>query len=294
MDEKRNWIQALTLALCALLLGLNVLQLSRISDLRGRLGSVEGNLQTETRRLDERLANVQRELRDANELVRDWDCAVSAEGLWLLVDVSVPLKVWRADTVVELLWTNVNGKGGEGYVPLTGDGVGTFSGTLELPLAELSGEYAADVKIINGETQRRESLGYLGDFAGLLPVQCYGWGTGGPNYRDGVLTLTRCEAELQGYEKGDLPQLSGQVFRLRRNGDVAEEKTALYGETINQYACEALSAEARPGDEITLTFFCRDESGLGYEFFLNGWKIDENGIKDAVAPTTDWPRLSWD
>ena len=133
----------------------------------------------------------------------------------------------------------------------------------------------------------------------LLPVQCYGWGVGGPNYarnpdKTGALTVTHCEAELMGYEKRALPQLSEQVFRLRRNGEIAVEKTAMYGETINQYTCEEVSSEAQIGDELILTFFCRDESGLGYEFFLDCWAIDDNGIGARRAPAADWPRLTWD
>ena len=68
----------------------------------------------------------------------------------------------------------------------------------------------------------------------------------------------------------------------------------MYGETIGQYTCEELSASASIGDEFILTFFCRDESGLGYEFFLNGWSIDDNGLGERLAPEADWPKVTWD
>lgn len=301
--DKKNRVQVLTLALCAVLLGLNLWQLRRISDLRGQLQSVETNLQTETRRLDERVQAVQRAAREADALVQDWKI-ISAEpdraSRSLRAEVSLSLKEWREDTAAELLWIGDGGSVGEGSAPLTGDGKGAFTGVLEIPLDRGLLEFGLNLVIRDGEGQRRENLGVVYGTDELLPVQCIGWGSGGPYYtrdkdQNGALTVTGCEAELIGLEgRPALPQLSGQAFRLRRNGDVAAEKTAMYGETIGQYTCEELSSEARIGDEFSLTFFCRDESGLGYEFFLNGWKIDENGIKDAVAPTTDWPRLSWD
>ena len=155
---------------------------------------------------------------------------------------------------------------------------------------------------VSAEGLRKEEDLFRWDSASmLLPVQCFGWGSGGPDYtrnpdKTGTLTVSGCEVNLSGFEgRADLPQLSDQVFRLRRNEEIAAEGTAMYGDTIDRYTCEELSAEARSEDRILLTFFCRDESGLGYEFFLNGWSIDENGLKDTVpAPGADWPRLTWD
>ena len=68
----------------------------------------------------------------------------------------------------------------------------------------------------------------------------------------------------------------------------------MYGETIGQYTCEEMSIEVQPGDEMELTFFCRDESGLGYEFFLRRWSIGENGVEEQALPEDFWPRLTWD
>ena len=296
MDEKKNWIQGFTLVLCLFLLVLNLWQLRQISDLRRQLQSTETNLQMETRRLDERVQAVQRAAQEADKLVQDWELQsvdVDPASRCLRAEVSLGLKEWREDTQVYLTVT----QGTETRnALLTGNG-GRYSGVVEIPVD--SREIRMLARISAEGLQKEEDLSGWDSASMLLPVQCYGWGVGGPNYarnpdKTGALTVTHCEAELMGYEKRALPQLSEQVFRLRRNGEIAAEKTAMYGETINQYTCEEVSSEAQIGDELILTFFCRDESGLGYEFFLNGWKIDENGIKDAVAPTTDWPRLSWD
>lgn len=301
MDEKKNRIQVITLVLCMLLLGLNLWQLRRISDLQGQLARTESNLQTETRRLDERIQSIQRTAAEADLLVQDWTytSSVNRETRSLDVAVSVTLKEWREDTAAELLWTNENGNGEGDGVPLSGDGTGVFTGTMELPLTGLSGENTLDVKIINGGTQRRENLGYLGDTSMLLPVQIYSYGIVGPTLetrasRPGAVTVSDCDVNLEGFRGESLPDLSGQVFRLRRNGEIAAEETAMYGETIGHYTSEKMSVEVQPGDELELTFFCRDNSGLGYEFSLRSWTVNESGVGEQASPEESWPRLTWD
>ena len=296
MEKKKNWIQGFTLVLCLFLLVLNLWQLRQISDLRRQLQSTETNLQMETRRLDERVQAVQRAAQEADKLVQDWELRsvdVDPASRCLRAEVSLGLKEWREDTQVYLTVT----QGTETRnALLTGNG-GRYSGVVEIPVD--SREIRMLARISAEGLQKEEDLSGWDSASMLLPVQCYGWGVGGPNYarnpdKTGALTVTHCEAELMGYEKRALPQLSEQVFRLRRNGEIAAEKTAMYGETINQYTCEEVSSEAQIGDELILTFFCRDESGLGYEFFLDCWAIDDNGIGARRAPAADWPRLTWD
>lgn len=297
MDGKKDRIQILTLVLCLLLAGLNLWQLRRISDLRGELRSVETNLQMETRRLDERLVAVQKAVRDADKLVQDWEVvsvSPDAEARCLRAEVSLRLKEWREGTRV--LLTAIQGSDTR-HAVMTGGG-GQYTGVVELPVS--SREVRLAVQVSAEGFQKEEELSGWESASMLLPVQCYGWGFGEPDYarnadKSGTLTVTGCEVNLSGFEgRADLPQLSEQTFRLRRNEEIAAEKTAMYGETIDRYTCEELFAEAQIGDRILLTFFCRDENGLGYEFFLDGWEIDENGIKDAIAPETDWPRLTWE
>ena len=298
MDEnkQREWGK-IAAVLCSALLALNLWQLRQISDLRGELRSVETNLQTETRRLDERVQAVQRAAQEADRLVQEWEIRsvdVDPASRSLQVKVSLQLKEWREDT--QVLLTAIQGLNTR-YAAMTGGG-GQYIGVVEIPMN--SQEIRLAVQVSAEGLQKEEDLFGWDSVSMLLPVQCYGWGVGGPDYtrdkdKNGTLTVTSCEAELMGYEKRDLPDLSGQVFRLRRNGEIAAEKTAMFGETIGQYTCQELSAEARIGDELILTFFCRDESGLGYEFFLNCWAIDEGGLGERiVAPEADWPKLTWD
>lgn len=303
MEEKRprDWKKIAAIAFCVILVALNLWQLRRISELEQTVWNVQNSVVGQVSQVSSQVSSLRYDMDHAEDQIQDWEyaTAVHRETKSLGVEVSVALKEWQADTAAELLWTNENGNGGEGSVLLTGNGAGTFTGTLELPISELSGEYRADVKVTNGGTARRESLGYLSDFAGMLPVQCNSYGLGESELvRDGkepdALRVSNCYMNLEGCKGETLPDLTGQVFRLRRSGEIAAEKTAMYGQTIDQYTCGELSSEAQPGDELELTFFCRDNSGLGYEFFLNGWEIGENGIRGETAPETDWPKLTWD
>lgn len=297
MNGKKNRIQILTLALCLLLVSLNLWQLRLILDLQEQLARTETNLQMETRRLDERVVAVQRAVRDADKLVQDWEVvsvSPDAEAQCLRAEVSLRLKEWREDTQVQL---TANQGPDTREATMTGGG-GRYTGTLEFPVN--SREIRLSARINAEGLRKEEELSGWESASMLLPVQCYGWGFGEPDYarnedKTGTLTVTGCDVNLSGFEgRADLPQLSEQTFRLRRNEEIAAEGTAMCGETIDRYTCEELFAEAQIGDRILLTFFCRDENGLGYEFFLDGWEIDKNGIKDAIAPETDWPRLTWE
>ena len=135
-----------------------------------------------------------------------------------------------------------------------------------------------------------------------VPVQLAGCGGSSANYTrekdgGGIFDLSFYEVNLQGSKGSGAPEVKDAVFRLRRNGDVAVEQTAKYGETIENYTCDpekGLIAEAGMGDEFTLSFFCRDTSGLGYEFDLEQWSIGESGIAREHGPEDFWPKLTWD
>ena len=105
MEGKKRRIQVLTLVLCLLLVCLNLWQLRQISDLREDLRRTEANLQTETRRLDERIQVVQRAMREADAAVLDWEytTAVNKEQRVLDVTVDLSLKEWSVETKV---WVN--------------------------------------------------------------------------------------------------------------------------------------------------------------------------------------------
>lgn len=287
---EKNRVQMLTLVLCAALLGLNLWQGKHLNRLEERISEAQMYVMDDIRSLE---AAVSSQAREAEELVRSWEDtpSVNMEKRCLDVEVSAALKEWREDTAAELVWEIENG-GGSGSVPLTGDGAGTFTATLELPLDGLWTDYGLYTVIRNGETRHRQSLGLLGSAGELLPVQCTSQaGRTQAEYMKDVFTVYECGAEL--YTGSS--ETEGHMFRLRRGGEIAAEQAAEPGDRSDSYFCGKLSAEVRPGDEMALTFFCRDKNGLGYEFLLRSWTAAaERDLWDNSTAWVDWPRLTWE
>ena len=294
MEKKgRDWGK-LAAMLCAALLGLNLWQLRQLSDLRGELRSVESNLQMESRRLDEQVQTLRRDVKGGDQLVQRWDYApsVNMDRHCLDVEISVVLKEWGEDSAAELLWYDENDGGGGGSVSLSGDGTGTFAGRLELPLDGAGADIGLGLVTRDGGVRRREELGLLGSVSELLPVRCdFQAGRTQAEYMKDVFTVYECGAELY----TNSLETEGHVFRIRRNGDVAAEQAAEPGDRLDSYFCGRLSSAVRPGDEMALTFFCRDENGLGYEFLLQNWvAVEERDVAPGSPEWTSWPRLTWD
>lgn len=294
--KKRRWNW--TLVLCVILLAVNLWQGKRISDLEQDIWNAQNSVVNQVSQLSGQVSSLRYNMAHAEDQVLDWEYTTSVNKEQRVLDVTVDLslKEWSVDTAVWVNWTSLP-DGRTGSEPLRGGRSGHLTGTLKLPVGGRR-EYALEAVIQNGESQRLEDLGYLGDTTTLLPVQCYSYGVGGPTLsryasRPDLLTISDCDVNLEGCKGEPLPDLSNQVFRLRRNGEIAEETAAMYGETIGQYTCEEMSIEVQPGDEMELTLFCRDESGLGYEFFLRRWSIGENGVEEQALPEESWPRLSW-
>ena len=288
---EKNRVQTLTLVLCAALLGLNLWQGKRLNRLEERISEAQMYVMDDIRSLE---AAVSSQAREAEELVRSWEDtpSVNMEKRCLDVEVSAALKEWREDTAAELVWEIENGGSGSGSVPMAGDGAGTFTATLELPLDELWTDYGLYTVIRNGETRHRQSLGLLGSAGELLPVQCTSQaGRTQAEYMKDVFTVYECGAEL--YTGSS--ETEGHMFPLRRGGEIAAEHAAEPGDRSDSYFCSKLSAVVRPGDEIALTFFCRDKNGLGYEFLLrSGTAVAERDLWDNSTAWVDWPRLTWE
>lgn len=298
MERKKNWTQSAVLVFCATLLVVNLWQGKRISELEQDIWNAQNSIMDNVSRVDQRLASLSYNWEHADDLVLNWEYSTSVdmEKRGLKVDITVDLKEWSEDTAVQVAWENLNGESLEGMERLTEVRPGSFFGTLELPDLERLREVTLDAVITNGDTQRQESLGWLGDVESLLPIQCASWGTGGPVYQKstnqaGTVTLSSCDVDLKG-GIWTLDQVTGCVFRLARNGETAVEQTAKQEDYMGSYGCEELSAEVQVGDELTLTFCCQDESGLGYEFFLTGWTVNEGGLQNR-APVVNYPVLTW-
>ncbi len=319
MEGKRDWMRGPTLALCVVLLLLSLGQRRRISDLEQDVWNAQNSIMDNVSSLEAQVAALRSDLESADHLVLDWSCtpALNRERRGLDVEVTVKLKEWTEDTALELLWTSRGSTDSKGSLPMAYDGTGSFTGKLEIPL-DGSRIVSLDAAIQNGDTRRQESLGDLRDTAMLLPVQCDSYGISGPEYEQskdggGVFTISNFHTGVYGYfEK--VPRTTDNTFRLLRNGKLAAELAAEPGGEESNYADGELSAEpaarsdqaqgdyvgngeltaeCRTGDVLTWTFFCRDESGVGYEFFLKEWTVGEDGLAQN-APGMEWPKLTWD
>ncbi len=294
-QKRRDWGKAAAV-LCVLLLGLNLWQGKRLEELEHRISDAQIAIMDDIRSME---SAVYTQLQEMDRLVQNWNYtpSVNMEKRCLELAVSAVLKEWREDTGAELLWTGDGGTVGEGSALLTSDGKGAFTGVLEIPLNRGRLEFALDLVTRDGGDERRENLGGVYDTGELLPVRCNSQG-GRPQaeYLKGVFTVYECGAELhtknyaaRAFETED------HVFRLRRNYEIAAEQAAEAGDRLDGYFCGKLTAEAQPGDRMALTFFCRDENGLGYEFLLHDWiTVEERDVAPGGYHWEDWPKLTWD
>lgn len=294
MEGRRDWTRSATLALCVVLLVLSFMQQRRISDLEQDVWNAQNSIMDEVSRLSGQTASLRSDLERADGLVRDWNytAALNREKRGLELTVTVKLKEWKEDTAVELLWTSLGITDRKGSMPLAYDGAGGFAGKAELPL---NSEIVLEAAVENGGTRWQESLGSLGNTAMLLPVRCESSGLSGPDWKqkEGTFAISNCNVILYN-DSLKVVKTTDNAFRLRQNGEPAAEQAAVPGDAEGAYfAAGELSAACRTGDVLTWTFFCRDESGVGYEFFLREWTVEEDGLAHN-AEGLEWPKLTWD
>lgn len=305
MDGKRDWMKTATLVLCAVLLGVNLWQGKRLSELERDVWNAQNSIKEY---IGEQHRGFSSQLERMDRLIQDWDytTAVDMEKRCLLIDVSMTLKEWRDDTGAELCWTNLN-SGGEGSVLLAGDGTGTFTGVLELPVTDPSDGVGLDVLVQNDGARRREALGGWGELSMLLPVQTKGGSWGGPVYRDGK-AASDFSIDLE-----HTAEIADPRFRVYLNGELAQEVPAEVPAEMLEDICadsgvmvpyapvlpdRTWSMACEIGDQVRITFCCQDSFGLGYEFPFMDWTIEEvtpdnraggGASSGSGAVTLTWP-----
>ncbi len=291
--KKRDWGSTAAL-LCALLLAVNLWQGKRLENLERRISEAQMKLSFEIGELE---SSLYAQAQEEEKLVWNWEYtpSLNMEKRCLDVEVSAILKEWREDTAVELFWFAENGGGKGDSISLSSGGTGASAGTLELPL-DGPMDISLYAVIQNGGSQRRESLGLLGGVWELLPLWCESQaGRTQAEYLKGVFTVYECGTELHTKFYPGPAMAEDCVFRLRRNNELVVEQAAEPGDRFSSYSCGKLSAEAQPGDRMDLTFFCRDENGLGYEFLLQGWvAVEERDVESSVSAWEDMLKLTWD
>ena len=130
--KKRDW-GTIAAVLCVLLLAVNLWQGKRLENLERRISEAQWNLSAEIKGLE---SSLYAQAQEKDKLVQNWNYTSSTnmEKRCLDLTVSVVLKAWREDTAAEALWVGDGNSDGQGSAPLTGDGKGTFTGVLEIPL----------------------------------------------------------------------------------------------------------------------------------------------------------------
>lgn len=201
-------------------------------------------------RLEGQVFSLRFELQNVDNLFLDWTYSpvMNRVKRGLDVEVTIKLKEWTEDTVLELLWTSMGSTDRKGSRPLVSDSTGCRKAGD--PFGRLQ-----DRQPGRCHPKRRGPAagepGELRDTAMLLQVQCDSYGISGPEYQQnkdgGVLTISNFHTGVYGcFEK--VPKTTDHVFRLLGSGELAAEQAAKPGGEERNDAGRELSAEpaARP------------------------------------------------
>lgn len=275
---KKDWLQVLSLVLCAVLL-LMVFSLRReLEDLRSSVDSRLDQLSRQVENTQSNVRDVSNTVREASRQVEDFrlePAGLDDASKSLLAELSVTLKQWREDTAVTMT-ANLGQNTWER--PMESSGAGAYKTTLELPVengTELPAENGTtlhlELRIHSGGETSREELGDWGNIAMLLPVQLGGHGGNVPGYQQGLLVQNGYSVDLQG-PNDEAVSVQHPMFRLYRNDELAWEQAA--SGTKGTYECPDWKLDYASGDTVEMTFACTDQFGLGYEFLLDSWNFD--------------------
>ena len=326
---KNNWMQYLSFALCVVMLFVIIVQGKKLDEYQIQVNnqmqslerSVNDDMQSIRNYIDNQLENV-------NKLVSSYKLKLSEidkDNHCLKAEVSVSLKEWYEDTKVELIATvgqqNIN-------VDMNGDGTGTFSGQISLPVEESNAVFLC-TQISGGGLTKKEELGGWGNLSMLLPLQNGGGGGSGPEYRDGVMS-SQFSITIRGFEGGMLKvyedtdgpaSVQNPEFHIYKNGKLEQTLQAIAGfpednirivaglepeshvesSEITYSVGDEWTIECETGDVIDIRFVCQDEYGLGYDFFFQSWKAESDtadNYSGAAATVSEYSssedlRLFW-
>lgn len=279
---KKNWLQAVTLCLCIILLIITIGQSLRLNEyqrqLDDKIDNLSGSFNNEIQNIS---SNIERELEKSNQVISEYTLeptGIDNENRALLANVSVTLKEWYENTEMTLLPTV-----GENHIsiPMTTDGNGTFTGQLSLSL-ENNYEIFLDALIAGGGLNKQEKLGGWSDISMLLPLQIRGGGWSGPEYRNGMLS-SQYHITIEG-QNGKTPFIQNPEFLIYKNNVLIQTLTAVIdpNSTASNAVCYTVdtqdniwSIECDVSNVIDIRFRCVDEYGLGYDFLFKTWVVNE-------------------
>ena len=305
--EKR-WIPVVSLVLNVFLLVLLLLQGSRLEQLGRSTANDVASTMTQVRRIWEQVDALQTQLWEGEKLIADYSLeptGLDMEAHALLADVALQLKEWGADTSAVL---QVELAGDRIAFPMTAAGDGVFTASVSLPVEQK--EDTVPVLTLLAETGGvtvREDVDNIPRTFDLMPVARGVSGGGSLRWRDGQLLLPS-GFSFTPYDFADNNiTVQEPQFRLYRNGEMVLKEEAVHRarnhriphcyylrETNEDGRGQEIPVEGVPGDIILLTFSCRDEYGLEYEFYIEGWEIGEDDVENYEADLLWYiPQLTW-
>lgn len=297
---KRNWMQIITLLLCAVLLCVVIEQSVRINALQRKMENELDDLTRHVEYTADRIVNsVDARFEEASRLVADYalePIAINKDSHSLGANVSVQLKEWHDDTTLTLLAALDEETL---TLPMTAGESGKFNVQLEIPL-ENDIEVILDVIISGGGLTKQESLGAWGELGLFLPLRNGGGGWSLPFYEECVM---RGQFHFAVDGEDAVPEgVSGTAFDIYKNGKLVETINAVedpYASSSNGicYTTDTENYEwqlkCEVGDVIDIRFRCVDEYGLGYDFMFVTWRADGTDQENqaGVKTMTDMPHL---
>lgn len=301
---KNNWIQYLSIILCAVMVVIVVVQGRKLDAYQRQMDaqmeslkwSVNDDIQSLRYYIDSQLEK-------AEKIVSSYELTpseIDKDNQCLNAEVTVSLKEWYEDTRVELIATLDQQKIN---VDMNGDGTGIFRGEISLPIEGDMPIYLS-TQITGGGITQKEDIGGWSNLSMLLPLQNGGGGWSGPEYRDGVMSSQFSisirgfgNEMLQVYEEHGIPvSVQNPEFHVYKNGELEQRLPAIASSPEDNIRIAAgLEPEMRAqiseirysvgddwnikcevGDVIDIHFVCQDNYGLGYDFFLQSWKVQSD------------------
>ena len=302
---KRNWIALASLVLDLVLVALVLWQGRRLDTLEQDLWNVQDNLMDRQDQVMDEMGALRQDVQEGERLIAD--CALEPAGLdpetrSVLLNASVTLKAWSADTTAALL-LELDGQTTE--APLTHAGNGVFTGKAAVPV-EGNGRLTVTLLADTGGAVNREQADYIYRLSELLPIA---------DHASGHMNLSWEEETLQlqsGYmflaydrENNNIP-VQQPAFRLYRNDAVIFEEAAVESSMSSDYPhCyylrevnedglgQTIPVNAQPGDTLRLTFVCQDQFGLAYEFTMDCWQVLKDDAVEVHLDGDRLPILTW-
>ena len=302
---KRNWIALASLVLDLVLVALVLWQGSRLDTLEQDLWNVQDNLMDRQDQVMDEMGALRQDIQEGERLIAD--CSLEPAGLdpetrSVLLNASVTLKAWSADTTAALL-LELDGQTTD--APLTHAGNGVFTGKAAVPVEE-NGSLTVTLLADTGGTVTREQAEFVYQLSDLLPVTDGATGTSAPYWEEGTLLL-RSGFSFCPYDRDhDYVEVRDPEFRLYRNGELILEEAAVYHpmsddiphcyylREVNEDGLgQTIPVDVQPGDELRLAFACQDQFGLAYEFTVDHWQVLKDDVVKVHLDEDRLPTLTW-